>query len=90
MVAAPPLPLPQLNTSSRKRAYALLEDSAPLRRSCRTRVETRKAREALEDLAQLNPLKRRGAALGYAFLPNRRGWEIEDLENVRLAKDGSI
>jgi hypothetical protein len=56
----------------------------------RKRVETRKAREAREDSALLNSLERRRGGLGYAFPPNRREWEIEDLEDVQLAKDGSI
>jgi len=81
---------PVLDKPRQFSAEPSLQPNAPSRRK-RKRVETRKAREAREDSALLNSLeRRRGGGLGHAFPPNRREWEIEDLEDVQLAKDGSI
>jgi hypothetical protein len=78
----------QSKTTSGKRVFALDDGSVPRKRPRQNRVVTQRAREAQEDLALLKSLGRR--ALGHAFPRNRREWEIEDLEDVQLAEDGSV
>jgi hypothetical protein len=60
------------------------------KRSCRRRMETQKAKKARETSALLDLLLKEELGHAYPRYCRDKSWEVDDLADVRLAKDGSV
>jgi hypothetical protein len=65
-------------------------DGHPPKRACRTKVETQGAREAREVASSCDLFEEKG--LSHSFPRNCRDkeWEIDNLDDVDMAEDGSV
>jgi hypothetical protein len=79
---------PQPDTQTRKRLSSV--DEGPVKRRCRTRLETRRLEEARETAALRESLGKNGLSHAFSYRSQTKEWEIEDIEDVNLERDGSI